>query len=144
MKEGNCEGKRGGRGSEGKRSGCHFAQINVGKSEGVLGGNDKMEICRCGICPLKAIIKFLLLFQNITIFAIGVGPYINDAELKSIATSADHVYKVRSYSALEKLKKDLAWKACQGKIFKSLKVKKRCKYCSNDVRTNLIAILPSP
>ena len=46
-------------------------------------------------------------------FAIGVGEAVNVNELLSIASSVNHTYTVSNYEALQKLKKDLAWKACQ-------------------------------
>jgi collagen type VI alpha len=51
--------------------------------------------------------------DNIQTFAIGVGPYVNEAELKSIASSPDLVFQVDDYGALDGLKRILAWKACQ-------------------------------
>jgi len=50
---------------------------------------------------------------NIQTFAIGVGPYVNKAELQAIASSPDLVFEVDDYGALDGLKQILAWKACQ-------------------------------
>jgi len=51
--------------------------------------------------------------EGIQLFAIGVGPYVNREELKAIASSPELVFEVDDYEALDKLRGELAWKACQ-------------------------------
>ena len=52
--------------------------------------------------------------QGIHVMAIGVGHKILEEELYAIASSPDDVYMVDNYEALDRLKENLAWKACQG------------------------------
>jgi hypothetical protein len=54
--------------------------------------------------------------KKITMFAIGIGSRINERELKAIASapSSEFMFKVDSYSALEKIKKTLAVRTCKG------------------------------
>jgi hypothetical protein len=50
---------------------------------------------------------------GIIVIAIGVGPRITLDELKAIASSDDLVFTAPSYAALEPLRDQLAWKACE-------------------------------
>lgn len=60
----------------------------------------------------------LLRDQGIYVFSIGVGRALDERELHLIAgqPSKDYVFKVDNYKALDKIKKILSTKACQGKI----------------------------
>ena len=49
-------------------------------------------------------------------FAIGVGKEVSVEELNRIATSEEYVFTVDNYSALERLKVLIAWKACHGML----------------------------
>ena len=56
---------------------------------------------------------------GIQIFAVGVGRHVERRELEAIASSpaSQFVFRVDNYKALSKLRKLLAIKACEGKLY---------------------------
>ena len=60
--------------------------------------------------------------KGVTIFSIGVGSGIQEAELKAMATDPDnqHVFVVNNFDALDLIKASLQRKTCEGKALSKL------------------------
>jgi hypothetical protein len=53
---------------------------------------------------------------GIQVIAVGIGNYVKHAEIQYIASDVDHAFSVGNFAALNSIKSELAYAACQSKV----------------------------